>query len=362
MKVTADRTALLAAVETAARTVKPKSGPAMESALLTASPRQLEIAASDLAIHTRTTVPAAVSAPGAVLINAKSLEDAIKSMPRGVLDLETDASNKTTLRGGRRSIELLGLSSDAYSALPDAPTEWQQLPARVLTALLTKTAFAGLQVDDGRSHLYGVMLTRDERDLVAIATDGHRLAMARAECDAAIDVLVPMRLVHEIEKLLDANEAAAVEFAVTRGMVFLRVGESILGGQRTEGTFPAWRQVIPAKGDRSARVARTSLYESVQAVARITTDKTSAITMHVKPGEIALSMANAERGAANDVVDAELEGAELRIGVNARYLNEALATTEDEDVIVEMNGELDPIVVRPAESVGQLCVVMPSRV
>ncbi len=362
MRFTADRSALLSAVETAARTITPTSGAALESALLTASKGRVEIAASDLAIHTRTSVPSAVSAPGAVLINAKSLEDAIKSMPRGTLDLETTDANKTTLRGGRRSIELLGLPGDEYPAQPDMPTEWQQLPARILADLLSKTAFAGLQNDDGRNHLRGVYLTKADGMLHAIATDGHRLALARTACDAEVDVTIPIRMVQEIEKLLAASEAAAVEFAVTRGMVFVRVDQSVLGGQRVEGSFPAWQQIVPTQGPNRARVSRASLLESTQAVARISADKSSAITMHAKPGEIELYMNNTERGEARDVVDAELEGAAVRIGINGRYLADALGSSSEEDVVVEMSGELDPIVVRPAESNAQLCVVMPQRI
>ena len=51
----------------------------------------------------------------------------------------------------------------------------------------------------------------------------------------------------------------------------------------------------------------------------------------------------------------------MQIGFNARYFIDLLAEIETPEVRVELSGELDPAVVRPADGSDYVCVVMPMR-
>jgi DNA polymerase-3 subunit beta len=51
----------------------------------------------------------------------------------------------------------------------------------------------------------------------------------------------------------------------------------------------------------------------------------------------------------------------VQIGFNARYFIDLLAEIGTAEVRVELAGELDPAVVRPADGSDYVCVVMPMR-
>jgi len=55
------------------------------------------------------------------------------------------------------------------------------------------------------------------------------------------------------------------------------------------------------------------------------------------------------------------KGTPVQIGFNARYFMDLLAEIETPEVRVELSGELDPAVVRPADGGDYVCVVMPMR-
>ena len=55
------------------------------------------------------------------------------------------------------------------------------------------------------------------------------------------------------------------------------------------------------------------------------------------------------------------KGTPVQIGFNARYFIDLLAEIETPEVRVELSGELDPAVVRPADGSDYVCVVMPMR-
>jgi hypothetical protein len=126
--------------------------------------------------------------------------------------------------------------------------------------------------DDSRYNMVGVYLERDGAFLVATATDGHRLAQARAEIPldlgdegriiSADDVA---RILSEAKRLAKSNRG----LADTGGIggwdgTALRLGivgeESTLVLRPIEGTFPNYRQVIPKEENLSTPVGFSGAY------------------------------------------------------------------------------------------------------
>jgi len=362
VKLTVDRNTFLTAAESSKRTVKQKSGQVLESTFLRAVSGKLEIAATDIVIRTQSWIPAAILSPGSVCVNASALVDAVGAMPRGALEIEANDVYRVAFRGGRRSMEVNGIGWDSYPSLPDVPTTWTTLPAAPLRDLLRRTEFAA-STDPTRPSFAGVKIEVENGCLTAIATDGQRLAYAQGTAiDKPINILIPSRVAREILKVLGSIEAATVDFCVQRENLFLRAGDSILSGvMHDPTTFPEWRQVLPEKSASRARAARSTLLEGVSAVVKIAGDKTSGIAVTLRPGEVELQSIDPERGAGKDVIDAELDGPEMKVGLSGIFLSDALASSDDEDVLIEANGEVDPVIVRPADIAGQFCLLMPRR-
>ena len=56
------------------------------------------------------------------------------------------------------------------------------------------------------------------------------------------------------------------------------------------------------------------------------------------------------------------DGAPLTIGFIAKYFIELMTEMEGDEIKLELNGELDPGLVRPNDKTGYLGVVMPMRI
>ena len=71
-------------------------------------------------------------------------------------------------------------------------------------------------------------------------------------------------------------------------------------------------------------------------------------------------------GHASEELDVEYDGKAMSIGFNARYVIDLLNEIDSNDVRIELNGELDPGVIRPVDENARpgnnyLGVVMPMR-
>ena len=77
---------------------------------------------------------------------------------------------------------------------------------------------------------------------------------------------------------------------------------------------------------------------------------------------IANHVSTAAGGAAGDEVSADYEGREIRIGLNSTYLLQALSALDSDDVNLSVTGELDPMVIQPADNGDYTAIVMPVRI
>ena len=66
-------------------------------------------------------------------------------------------------------------------------------------------------------------------------------------------------------------------------------------------------------------------------------------------------------GQAHDEVEAEMQGENVEIGFNNRYLLDALRYSETDEVKIHLSGSVKPMVIMPTEGDSFLFIVVPMR-
>src|SRR5581483_9811364 len=139
-----------------------------------------------------------------------------------------------------------------------------------------RTSYAMSQ-DESRPFLNGLFMVVRKGELRLVATDGHRLALARAavETEAEMSGIVPRKAVLEMGRVLGGNEAASV--ALRENQFFLRTGGFALASKLVEGTFPSYEQVLPKSHPRRLTVEREPLMAALRRVSVVADDRTRPI-------------------------------------------------------------------------------------
>ena len=131
------------------------------------------------------------------------------------------------------------------------------------------------------------------------------------------------------------------------------------------GQFPAHEKVIAAKGPKVGQTKRTELLDALRRVSLLSTERSRAIRLTMKPGEIELHASSPDQGEAVETFAAEYSGEQVDIGFNAQYLIEFLSVLSDSDVTVELKdsdsqGIFYPTSQKDGDSVHRY-VLMPMR-
>ena len=147
-----------------------------------------------------------------------------------------------------------------------------------------------------------------------------------------------------------------------KGHAFVRIGNTAISVKLIEAQFPPYEQVIPKDSERKVPVDRAALLEALKRISIMSSDKTQGVKVALAEGALRISSDNPDLGEAREELEVKYDQPPVQIGFNARYLIDLLGQMGTEKVRLELNGELDPGVIRPADGTDYLGVVMPMRI
>lgn len=365
MAFVAKKADLLGPLTRAASVAERKSArPILSNVLLSADgPGALRLSATDLQVSVTTPCAAEVKQGGTVALSAKTLHDIVRNLPDETVTVKVGTNHAAELRSGRSRFRVNGMPGEDFPQLP-APdrVEMVSLPAKDVLALVQKSTHA-MSTDEARPHLAGALFEAEGKTMRMVTTDGHRLAKMEVKLPAGMvkfSMLVPSKGIQELRRLLE-GVSGDVEVGHGGGQAFFRAGETTLCVKLVDTAFPPYARVIPEKSQRSVAVPRQSFAEALRRMALVASDRVPSARMTLGKGKLSLQSESAEIGDTSEDIDVDDGGAPTTVAFNVAYILDALSVLDEDEVKVEVSGELDPCVIVPNGETQFVSVVMPMR-
>lgn len=260
------RAELLAALRLAAMVAPRRAAvPILSHVLLTGAGQITSIRASDLGVEFLAHVDGPVWGDFAATAHAGDLMRVVASLPSDDVALTLLPDRVLSVAHGRVAAKLWGMGEDDFaSPLAGETPHVMKLPADALAGILRRVAPAASR-EETRYCLNGVNLSlapdaSGALELVAVATDGHRIhVIGMLAPDGATmpegSVIVPARAVAVMLALL-ARERGVATLSVGDRLVRLTTPAGQVTAKLIDGTYPAWQRVIPAWNSEMAAVIR----------------------------------------------------------------------------------------------------------
>ena len=237
-----------------------------------------------------------------------------------------------------------------------------------LIRLIDKTRFA-VSTEETRYYLNGLYLHVVAEQgvplLRAVATDGHRLALAEMPAPdgaaGAPGVIVPRKTVDQVRRLLD-DGAGPVEVQVSAQKIRFQLGEASLTSKVIDGAFPDYMRVIPKGNDKQADIDRADFAAAVDRVATISAEKSRSVKLAFELDRVTLTVRNMEAGQGVEEVEIGYSEEPFEIGFNARYLLDVCGQITGETAAFKFADPASPTLVLDPGDPGVQYVLMPLRV
>ena len=371
MRLTIERAALLKALNHVQSVVERRNTiPILSNVLLSAQDDHLKLIATDLDIEISEQAPAEVERAGQTTAPANYLYDFVRKLPDGSA-IKFDVSGddpRLFISAGKSRLHLPILPAGDFPSMPSDGFETKfEVEPTELGRLVDKTRFA-ISTEETRYYLNGIFFHTVEQDgakLRAVATDGHRLALADANAPKGAagmpGVIVPRKTINELKRLLD-DATDLVEISVSPQKIRFALSDAVLTSKLIDGSFPEYARVIPKGNAKKLKIGNKAFAEAVDRVATVSAERSRSVRLALEKDKVTLTVNNPDAGVATEDLPAEYGDDGLEIGFNARYLLDVAGQIEGEHAVFELADSGSPTLVRDEADEQALYVLMPLRV
>lgn len=338
----------------------------LSNILFTLLEGKLLLSATDLEIEITASINCNAQQPdNKITIPAKKLMDIVRSLDDGTpFTLQVD-KGCAVIKAGRSQFRLATLPADTFPSSKEVHNEVEfLLPRATLIHLIQSTSFAIAQ-NDARIYLNGLFFELDDHKITAVAADGHRMAICQYLSEHKLSLqhaLLPKKGVNELLRLLSNVSDENVSVALGKGHLKLVTKEYRFRTALIEARFPPYIKAIPRQQDKMVLVERDLLKRALSRMMILAHEKSRAVILHIQQNQLTLIANNQEQEEAIESIEAETEGYELRIGVNASYLLDVLNFVQEGLVRLSMSTADSSILVESVADELYQYIIMPMRI
>jgi DNA polymerase-3 subunit beta len=303
MKLKIAKKALLEGLQNVQNVVGLRSTiPILSNVMFTAQKGKLLLCTTDLEVSVRCGVEATIVKPGATTLPARRLASIVRELPESSIDIEVDDKNVALFTCESSYFKIVGMDEEEFPPMSKPEGQFTyRLETKALKEMLSLTGYAA-SADETRHVLNGALLCFKGNTLSVVATDGRRLAMASREIDvpkgAEAEVILPTKAIAELMHTLP--EEGEVSMQTDGGKITFEFGDIFIATKVIEGTFPNFKQVIPASCEESIAIERETLLTSLRRVSLLTTDKSNVTKLTFQKNKLEVSTVTPDVGEARE--------------------------------------------------------------
>lgn len=328
----------------------------------------LYLTATDNDITVKTYIPKKdvkeIEEEGNVVIYGKYIIDIIRKLPNDEVTIEDLDGNKVIVSTNSSKYNLNCYDETDF---PNIRLEKVENPLKLDTGefkkMVNQTSFA-TSLQESRPLLTGINLRIVGNTLECVATDSYRLAKKFVNIDINdnVNIVIPSRNINELVKILE-DENASLELHIFNNKVLFIYKNIIFQSSLLNGTYPNTDTLIPSEHAIKFEANLMDFYNAIDRVSLLTQSKEKNIVqLEMKGNSIKITSNSPEIGKSEEnMVVNNLTNNEIKISFSAKYMLDALKTFESENVVVLLNGEIKPIIIKEKEEETLIQLILPIK-
>ena len=341
----------------------------LEGVCVTAREDGLELMCSDGSLSIRSLVNASVEEPGSAVLPGRLLTDIVRKLPEGAVNVSMNERRVVSIRCQQSRATIAGMSASEFPQMREIPHQHAlHVPQKRLRDMIGKVTFA-IALQETRQTLTGCLMEVTADELRLVGLDGFRLALQRMHDTFVlpngvekISAIIPGRVMNELAHILGDDEDGMATFHIDNTYLMAIVGQTTLVTTLLAGEYINYRQILPSSWLTRVTVKRKELQDAVERASLMAKEgKNNLIRMKATQNNLKITSMS-EMGDVLEDLDANLEGEDIELAFNARYISDVVKNVDEECCTLCMNTNVSPCVVAPLDGDSYLYLVLPVRV
>ena len=368
MKIIIDRSNLLRPLSHVQSVVERRNTiPILSNVVIKADENHLFLSATDMDIDILEKFECKVITPGSITVTAHILYDIVRKLTDGSEIVIESNDGTASLSCNKSKFQLPILPVEDYPTLSqgELPINFK-LCVKDLCKLIDTTKFA-ISMEETRYYLNGIYLHKDDKRLISVATDGHRLARTSINLPSGADLIsgsiIPRKAIYEIRKLIeDYSDDEDVLVSLSETKIRVCVNDTTITSKLIDGNFPDYEKVIPKDNKNLISLDCIKFSESVDRVSTIFSDKSKSVRMSLSENKLTLEANSPDTGSAIEEIELAYSNEEISIGFNSKYLLDVTSQVGSGILNMSLKDSGAPALISIPDDPESLFVLMPMRV
>ena len=347
--------------------------PILNNFLLSTEKGMLKISSTDLEIGFTSLIPSKVLKDGSITVPAQLLSQFVNNLPNKNINFEVK-DFKLYLNCDNIKASINGLNAEDFPIIPKVKNDSvltinSKMFKNSLNYVINSSA-----ISDARPEISSIYIKINPDQIKFIATDSFRLAhktifvlsddnkeKIKINFEKSRNIILPLRTAGELLRILgDQNDD--VKIIIDQNQILFDLDNTQLISRLVEGNYPDYEAIIPKSSETKCYISKNDLEESIK-LAGCFSSKLNDITMKTnsEKSQMEIFSNNSEYGNHHAKIDSEIKGKDIAIVFNWHYFLDGLKNIDEDELILEFNGDQKPAVIKPAKNADFFYILMPIR-
>lgn len=366
MKITCSTKIFKEAIGIAERnTAKNQSLPILQSIFIEAKGNILLIRSTNLENALEVSIPTKIEQEGNIAVSGKILNSFLSHIMDEHITLQ-NKQNNLFIKTSQTETTLLGYAQEDFPLFPSIESLFSfSISTDELCTHLRRVLIA-ISSSDIKPELASVSWYVFKNTLKLASTDSFRLSESSLvskliNTSSVISFLLPSAAAHEIFRLIENTSEEIKIFGNKNQIVFQNKNIRFIS-RLTEGMFPEYEQIIPKTFLTEVVVKQNSFLQQLKLVS-IFIGRLNDIQILISTSKknITLKSTNSNIGEHSSSVEASVQGEDVTAKFNWRYLIDGVQQIDAEYIVLGMNGEQSPLLLKGKGDTSYFYIAMPMR-
>jgi len=363
MIFTCEKQKILEGISIVQKAITGKStNPILEGIYINTNKSTLTLIGSDMDVSIQTSVDATIIEEGSIVIDAKIFGEIIRKLPNSTIKIETIENQLLKITCEKSVFDVVYMNTSEFPELPEINENLKiSVNQNILKNMIKGTSFAIAQ-DETRPILQGILFEVKNKNLNLVALDGYRLAIRNEYLDTDInmEVVIPGKTLNEVSKILeDVDDIVDITF--TNNHILFNLEKTKIISRLLEGKFINYNSLLPQEHKLLVNINRQELQNAIERASLMAKDgNTNLIKLDLQQDNLIIT-SNSQLGKVREEISIKLQGEDIQIAFNSKYLLDVLKNIEADEVIMKMTSGISPCVIEEKDDENAKYLVLPVR-
>lgn len=326
--------------------------PILECILVDASAGEIKFTANDMELGIETKVEGTILEKGIVALEAKLFSEIIRKLPDSDVVITSDSNNNTQIVCEKAKFSIMGRDGEDFSYLPFVERDYKiSISQFTLKEVIRQTIFS-IAPNDSNKMMTGELFEINENELRVVSLDGHRISIRKIELKSEYGekkVIVPGKTLVEISKILTGGTEDMIDIYFTDNHIVFEFDQTVVVSRLIEGNYFRVNQMLSNDYETKVTINKKEFLDCIdRATLLVKEGDKRPIILNIAEGVMELKITS-QIGSMDEIIDIDLEGKNIKIGFNPKFLIDALRVIDDETIDIYYMNPKAPCFIRDEE-------------